>query len=41
MVNIFGIELELKLIIVPIIYVLIGIIAFKILKKLVIKDGKY
>ena len=37
MVNIFGIELELKLIIVPIIYVLIGIIAFKILKKLVIK----
>jgi small conductance mechanosensitive channel len=37
MVNIFGIELELKLIIVPIVYVLIGIIAFKILKKLVIK----
>ena len=37
MVNIFGIELELKLIIVPIIYVLIGIVAFKILKKLVIK----
>ena len=37
MINIFGIELELKLIIVPIVYVLIGIIAFKILKKLVIK----
>lgn len=37
MVNIFGIELELKLIIVPIVYVLIGIIAFKILKRLVIK----
>lgn len=37
MVNIFGIEIELKLIIVPIVYVLIGIIAFKILKKLVIK----
>ena len=37
MIKLFGLEIELKLIIVPIIYIILGIIIFKILKKLVIK----
>lgn len=37
MIDIFGIEIELNLIITPIIYILIGLVAFKILKKMVVK----
>ena len=35
MITVLGLEIELKLIIVPIIYIIIGIISFKILKKIV------
>lgn len=37
MIKIFGFELEIELIIIPVIYILIGIVAFKVLKRLVVR----
>ena len=37
MIKLFGLEIKLKLIIVPIVYIIVGIIAFSILKKVITK----
>ena len=37
MINVFGIDINLELIILPIVYIVIGIVAFKFLKRIIVK----
>ena len=37
MIKLFGLDVELKLIIVPFVYIIIGIISFTVLKKIISK----